>query len=119
MNDFEKAFVENDFTAGKNKITTEDIIARYPVGFHINGFDIRHDEDGNAYAIFTISEDESVFAFGGDKITEAVLGWINMYGDIETANTKLASVGGAHVKMSKEKTRAGRNYTKVTFAGTK
>lgn len=53
-------------TAGKDKISTSEIIAKYPEGISITEFELRFDET-NKYLIILFAEDETKFYCGGNK----------------------------------------------------
>ena len=102
---------------GRVKISTEDIIARYPDGFTVTEFDVIHSQNG-AFPALAIKEDPEVYYFGGTVLMTIVSGWADQYaGDIETASAALTEAGGVRIKLRKTRTKAGNNLTVVDVLG--
>ena len=107
---------------GRDKITTEAIIKKYPDGITLDGFDMvtTPDKDGNpnTYPVFTFAEDPSVFLYGGKALHDVATLWLShLEGDIEATSTALKASGGVKVKFTSTRTSAGRNFTKIEVIG--
>lgn len=79
---------------------------------HICDFDIVSNKDGEVYAICAINEDE--FINGGFVLTRIFTAIVEEYnGDIEQAREDFKDAGGLDVKLSRKKTKGGRDITTV------
>lgn len=101
---------------GRNKISTDDIIRKFPDGFTIDGFDIVTQNDGTQYPVFTIAEDGSIFYCGGIVLLKVAKQWATDYhDDICTASNALSEFGGVKVKLTESKTKNNNSITNVTI----
>lgn len=93
----------------KTKMTTEELIKRYPQGFTINRFDfIRSVKNNDKYAVYNIAEDNTIFASAGTVLNRIFNDFVDEYeGDVYGASNALNEFGGLHVKLSYGKTRKG------------
>ena len=119
----------SEIMAGRNKMTTKEIAKNYPEGVTIIDFDIVHttkqvkNEEGyivevpDAYPVFTIKEDDSIFFSGGVVLNSIVKEWLAMYdGDQEKCRADLIADGGVKVLLEPGKpSRTGSEYTSVTI----
>ena len=98
---------------GREKISTEDIIAKWPQGITLMGFDILTGKEGQ-YPVFSFAEDSEHYYFGGKILSDIVFGWLDDYeGDKARCNADLKADGGLKVKLEKAKGKNGRAYTNV------
>lgn len=118
----------SEIMAGRNKMTTKEIAAKYPDGVTIIDFDIIKttkqvkNEEGyivevpDAYPVFAIAEDESVFFSGGAVLNTIVKEWLAMYeGDQEQCRADLIADGGVQILLEPGVMgKNGREYTNVT-----
>ncbi len=94
------------------KISTDDIIAKYPNGVTIDEFDLIQKADGSAYPVFAFRENPTCYFNGGALAKKIVDEWIKMYdGDIDTACDDLKGSGGVKFRLSHKKTRTGKTIT--------
>lgn len=118
----------SEIMAGRNKMTTKEIAAKYPDGVTITDFDIIHttkqvkNEEGyivevpDAYPVFTIKEDPEIFFSGGAVLNTIVKEWLAMYnGDQEQCRADLIAEGGVPILLEPGVVgKNGREYTNVT-----
>ena len=105
---------------GKAKISTEEVIKKYPNGITIIGFDVislDNGEDNNMFPVIVFKENPAECFFGGTVLTKIVTEWVEVCGDVESANNELAESGGVRIKMTAGKTKAGKNITKIDIIG--
>lgn len=96
---------------GRVKISTDELINKYPDGVTITGFDFMKGEDGK-YPVCIFSENPNECFFGGTALTAICDSWMDGYDDTEKCSADLAAEGGVKVKFSKGKTKTNRNFTK-------
>lgn len=107
-----KSVNNNSIMAGREKISTDDIIAVYPNGISINSVNMVTYQ-GTTYPVFTFSEDDSKFYSGGKALTKLANDWLEMCnGDIGEVNEGI-SAEPVKVKLSKVKTSNGRVFVKI------
>lgn len=113
----EQAVSNSAVIAGHEKITTDDLIAKYPDGVTIIAFDFisrssDDESDGDGYPVFNFAEDQTKYFNGGTISSKVATGWINAYaGDIAAASADLGASGGVKFKMGHKKTKTGKNIT--------
>lgn len=119
----------SEIMADRNKMTTKEIAEKYPQGVTIIDFDIIHttkqvkNKEGyiievpDAYPVFAIKEDDSIFFSGGAVLNSIVKEWLAMYdGDQEQCRADLIADGGVVVLLEPGKpSKTGREYTSVTI----
>lgn len=96
----------------RTKISTEELIARYPDGVTITAFDFLTGDNGK-YPVCVFSENENECFFGGSALTEICTSWMDGYDTPEQASADLNAAGGVKIKFTKAKTKQGRNYIKA------
>lgn len=106
----------------REKISTEDVIKKFPDGITITAFDLITTPDANGnpstYPVIAFKEDTTKFIYGGKALMDIVSLWVaNFDGDIETTSNALAAAGGVKVKMFPSKTKTGRNFTAIEVIG--
>lgn len=96
---------------GRVKISTEEIITKYPDGVTVNAFDWMKGDDGE-YPVCTFEENDGECFFGGTALTSICKAWQEGFETPEDCSVALASEGGVKLKFSKGKTKNNRNFTK-------
>lgn len=96
---------------GRTKISTDELIDKYPDGVTIVGFEWMNGDDGR-YPVCVFSENENECFFGGTSLTSICESWYDGYTDCETCSSDLAGEGGVKIKFSHGKTKQGRNFTR-------
>ena len=117
MVDFRKIAENNTSSSpvmrGREKIATDDVIAKYPGGITLTGFDIIPNDNGG-YAIFTFAEEPDKFINGGSILTKIAFEWADGFDDdVAAASRTLAESGGVKVRLSRKKTKKGNTITAV------
>lgn len=96
----------------RTKLGTRELVAKFPEGVTINGFDFL-DGDNGKFPVCTISEDNSIYFFGGKILNNICTEWVNTFGDVKTTNEMLKNEGGVKVKMNYTKTKKGQDCCAV------
>lgn len=117
-----KATTLSPIIEGKTKISVSDIIATYPDGITIDGFDMINGSDQNGepstYPVFTFIEDNTRFGFGGAVLKNIVNSWLAAFdGDVESCAKALSANGGVKLKFAQGKTKGGRPVTTIEVIG--
>ena len=109
----EQALGNSPIMTGREKISTEEVIRKYPDGVTLTAFDII-DNGKDGYAVFTIQEEPAKFINGGALLSKMAFEWVKAYeGSIEDASADLDRCGGVNVRLSVKKTRRGNTITAV------
>lgn len=104
----------SEIMANRNKISTDDVIKKYPDGITITGVDYVTLEDNVTYPVFTFEEDITSFYAGGTLLNNMFDRLIDKYGSIGLVNHVLDKEGGLKVRLSNGVTKkTGRPITKV------
>ena len=123
MKDFRKVAAEatsgSFVMQGREAIKTDLVIAGYPGGITINGADLISTTDSKTgeqktYAACTFSEDDTKYVNGGTALTNIVREWMVDYETAEAMSADLKAAGGVKIKLSKEMTKDGKSFTKVS-----
>lgn len=96
---------------GKTKISTDELITKYPEGVTITGFDWMNGDNGK-YPVCVFSENANECFFGGTALTEICESWMDGYTDCESCSADLQKEGGVKIKFSKGKTKNNRSFTR-------
>ena len=108
-----KATVVSELMNGKTKLSTEELIAKYPDGIHVTAIDKVTSTGDRNYSIFTFAENPNVFCNGGTVMNKIVDSWLEaLGGSLTDVNAELEAepVG---MKFIKAQTKSGKNITKV------
>lgn len=97
----------------RTKISTEELIAKYPDGVTITGFDFLTGDNGK-YPVCIFKENDNECFFGGSQLTEICTGWMEDYVTTADCSKDLYEAGGVKVTLEKAKTKTGHNFIKVT-----
>lgn len=104
---------------GREKLTVEEIISRYPDGVTVTGADLLTGKHGT-YAAATFAEEDGFYFNGGKSFTDIVKEWAKPYTpegstvpDCVIMSVDLAEAGGVKMRFEKTKTQSGNNFTKV------
>lgn len=101
---------------GRTKISTDELITKYPEGVTILGFDWMNGEDGK-YPVCIFAENDNECFFGGTALTSICDAWMDGFSSTEDCSTALTSEGGVKIRFSKGKTKGNRNFTKCEVIG--
>lgn len=95
----------------RTKISTDDLITKYPEGVTITGFDFLTGDNGK-YPVCVFSENVNECFFGGSALTEICNNWMSDYETTASCSEDLAHAGGVKIKFVKARTKTGRNFIK-------
>lgn len=104
---------------GRTKMTTDEIIARFPDGVTINGFDFLNGKNG-PYVVCCFRQDPLAFFNGGKILTEIFESFVMEYkqDDMTFEDAQAACMldfekEGLKVKLSNGRTKDGNRVTLV------
>lgn len=98
----------------REKISTHDLIRRFPDGITVNAFDFATVDD-KTFAVVTFKEDDTKYYNGGTVLSKMCSAWAAGFaGDPGAASTALANAGGVKLKFVETKTKNGNNVTAIT-----
>lgn len=99
--------------AGREKMTTAEIISKYPDGVTVTEFDLLNSKRGGKYAACAFSEDYSKFFCGGTIMTQICESWAEDFESCEEASAALKAEGGVKCKLFHGTTQKGNDIVKV------
>lgn len=106
-----KATTTSKLMEGRTKISTDEILAKYPEGVTIIGFDFMTSSDSH-YPVCIFKENDNECFFGGSALTEICEEWMKDYDSTEACSAALAIEGGVKIKMVKTRTKNNRTFVK-------
>lgn len=104
---------------GRNKVSMEEIMVRFPGGVTLHDFDYvttvdKKTHEDKTYPVFIIREDDTVCFFGGFVLFKMCRAWVEACGgDVDLARESLKA-SDIKVKFERGVTSNGNNITKVT-----
>ena len=124
MVDFKKvasdAAASSFIMSGRTEMKNDAVIAGFPNGVTITGFDIipvtKDNGDASEMPVYTIAENDKVFCKGGSAHVKIFHAWLDAAGDgatCEGVSADLKSTGGVKVKNIKIPLKNGRTFTNV------
>ena len=116
----EETLILSSLVVGREKLSTDEVIDRYPKGFTVVQVDKvrlidKKSGEIDDFVVALIKEDEEVFIFGGTILTNIVDEWVEACGDLDQVNTELTLTKGVKMKFYHGKTKSGDNLTKITI----
>ena len=100
-------------TDERQQITVEDLIAKYPEGVTITGFDVIVKNDGKSFSVFLFAEDPGAYFYGGVNATAIAEAWARECdGDIDQANAEVAEQKPVFV-LTIGKTKKGNKIVEI------
>ena len=96
----------------RTKISTEELISKYPEGVTVTGFDFLSGDSGK-YPVCIFKENENECFFGGSALTQICDSWMEGYTLTSECSEELYAAGGVKLKFVKSKTKQGHNFIKV------
>jgi len=106
----------SEVLAGRDKIETDALIAKYPDGVTITDFDFLDSQDGGKYVVCTFLEDPDSYFNGGKILTEMFSGIVSEFESVDEAQEEYRSTPVEErikVKLSHARSKKGNRYTKV------
>ena len=118
----QKATANSVIREGRERISTEEIIAQYPNGITITGFDMLTKRNGaelQTFPTFSFAEDDSKYYNGGSSLLKIANEWLlHFEGDIEACNAALKAAGVCKIKICTPiRTGNGNNFVPVEVIG--
>lgn len=118
----QKATANSLVREGRERISTEEIIAKYPDGITIVGFDMLTKRNGaelQTFPTFAFLEDDGKYYNGGSSLMKVATEWLAHFdGDIEACNAALMAAGGCKIKiLPPVRTGNGNNFVPVEVVG--
>lgn len=95
----------------REKVSTSDMIKKYPNGFEVGEVDIVTLPDAR-YAVITPKDDDKIFYTGGLVLTKIVDAWLAVEPDKQQLYKQLDKEK-IKLKLKEEKTRGNNNITTV------
>lgn len=119
MRDFRQLAIKetslSDVMTDREKISTDELISKYPNGFTIIAFDyVQSKKSDGKYPVFNIEEDPSVFGNAPtilQRIFDSMVA--ECKGDVDAASDELRRQGGLTIKFGHGKTKAGDDVITV------
>lgn len=117
-----KAVANSPVREGREVISTEEILDKYPDGITITQFDVLSKRNGSEmvnFPTFAFAEDNTKYYNGGMSLKKVVDGWLAHFdGDIDAANAALKASGGCRIKlMPMRRTDGGNNFVPIEILG--
>ena len=107
----------SELMAGRTKVDTADVIAKYPEGITVTAVDlVEYEKQGEPveYPVFLFAENEQAFYCGGVVLKKIVRAWVSSYnGDFRAMSADLAEQGGVKIKLSVGRSKNGNSITNV------
>lgn len=104
----------SDLMAGREKLTTEDLIGQTVT---VTEFDFATITDKGVEKVFPVmifSEYPNNYYSGGTLLKKMCEAWAAEYdGDVSAASAALSDEGGVKIKFSSGKTKSGNNLTNI------
>lgn len=99
---------------GKQKVSINDIIARYPEGVTLRHMQIIEDHKRNTvYGVCVCDEEPTAFFFGGVGIVGLIESLLKEYNNDEVTFAEDLAKEGLKVKFSQKRSQFGNTYTAV------
>ena len=110
-----RAIANNPIMEGREKVSTNVIIAEHPDFVTVIGFDFAKGSQGE-FAVCLLAEYPNRYYPGGMCVTNICREWITEYqGDIGQCNKDLKDSGGCKMKLEMVRTKANNQFVKVTL----
>lgn len=104
----------NPIMENRDKITLEDVMAKYPKGVTLRECAILHDSTNNSdYVACVVDEEPNSFFFGGIALLGLIESTLETYVNPEDFYAELKEEG-LPIMFSKKRSKNGRIYTAVT-----
>ena len=118
----EKAVANSKVREGRERISTEEILAHYPDGITIIEFDILSKRNGAElvnFPCFGFAEADGKYYNGGSSLMKIATEWLAHFdGDIDACNAALMAAGGCKIKLLPPvKTGNNNNFVPVQVIG--
>lgn len=108
-----KATTLSELMVDKDKLSSEDIVRKYPDGVTLTDFDVVTSGQ-DTYPVFSIAEEPDAFYMGGAILMKIVNSFVEAFdGDVDAASEEFSKSGGLKVILSMGRTKRGNSLVKV------
>lgn len=108
-----KELLKQDKKLGRERAKLDKVIARYPDGMTIDGYDTDIGKNGESFPVFTIREDPTIYFGGGGDLKKLESRMLAIHGGDLTAINEELALEPLAVKIEKVDTKSGNQYTTV------
>lgn len=107
----------SELMAGRTKIDTADIVAKYPEGITVTAVDVvEYEKDGKPieYPVMLFKENPKAFYAGGIILKKITQAWVAPFdGDYNAMSAELEAQGGVRIKLEVGRSKNGNSITNV------
>lgn len=104
----------SDLMAGREKITTEELIGQTVTVTEFDFATIKDKGIEKTFPVLIFEEYPDLYYSGGTLLNKMCQAWASEYdGDIAAASNALADEGGVKIRFSSGKTKSGNNLTNI------
>ena len=105
----------SDLMAGREKITTEQLIGKTVTVTEFDFATITDRGEEKTFPILIFKELPDNYYCGGTLLAKMCAAWVAEYdGDVAAASNALADEGGVPIRFTAGKTKSGNNLTNIT-----
>ena len=105
----------SDLMAGREKMTTEDLIGQTVTCVEFDFATITDKGVEKTFPVLIFAEYPNHYYTGGTLLNKMCAAWASEYdGDISAASNALSDEGGVKIRFSSGKTKSGNNLTNIS-----
>lgn len=105
----------SDLMAGREKMTTEDLIGQTVTCVEFDFATITDKGAEKTFPVLIFAEYPDRYYTGGTLLNKMCAAWAGEYdGDISAASNALSDEGGVKIRFSSGKTKSGNNLTNIS-----
>lgn len=105
----------SDLMAGREKITTEQLIGQTVTVIEFDFATITDRGEEKTFPVLIFKEFPNHYYCGGTLLAKMCMAWSAEYdGDVAAASNALADEGGVQIRFTAGKTKSGNNLTNIT-----
>lgn len=105
----------SDLMAGREKMTTEDLIGQTVTCVEFDFATINDKGTEKTFPVLIFAEYPDRYYTGGTLLNKMCMAWAGEYdGDISAASAALSDEGGVKIRFAAGKTKSGNNLTNIT-----
>lgn len=104
----------SDLMAGREKMTTEDLIGKTVTCVEFDFATINDKGTEKIFPVLIFAEYPDKYYTGGTLLNKMCQAWVAEYdGDVSAASNALSDEGGVKIRFSSGKTKSGNNLTNI------
>lgn len=104
----------SDLMAGREKMTTEDLIGKTVTCVEFDFATINDKGTEKIFPVLIFAEYPDKYYTGGTLLNKMCQAWAGEYdGDVSAASNALSDEGGVKIRFSSGKTKSGNNLTNI------